>query len=104
MALFPAKASTGPKAPANIKEYQMDGIASQAIDLLVVGMGTVFSFLALLILATSLMSRFIGLVSRPENLPPSASSAPTPTPPNMEDQQLIAVISAALHKHRSRKH
>ena len=82
----------------------MDGIASQAIDLLVVGMGTVFSFLALLILATSLMSRFVDLISRPEPRQPSASSAPTQNPQNLEDQQLIAVISAALHKHRSRKH
>jgi len=82
----------------------MDGIASQAIDLLVVGMGTVFSFLALLILATTLMSRFVGLISRPETRQPTASSAPTPAPQNIEDQQLIAVISAALHKHRTRKH
>lgn len=82
----------------------MDGIASQAIDLLVVGMGTVFSFLALLILATSLMSRFVDLISPPETRQPPASSAPTQNPPNMEDQQLIAVISSALHKHRNRKH
>lgn len=82
----------------------MDGIASQAIDLLVVGMGTVFSFLALLILATTLMSRFVDLISRPETREPSASSAPTQNLPNMEDQQLIAVISSALHKHRNRKH
>ncbi len=82
----------------------MEGIASQAMDLLVIGMGTVFAFLALLILATSLMSRFIGLVSRPETPQPSASSASTKNPQNLEDKQLIAVISAALHKHRTRKH
>ena len=78
----------------------MDEITSQAIDLLVVGMGTVFSFLALLILATTLMSR---LASRPESHKPHATSAPAQSPQNIEDQQLIAVISAALQKHRTRK-
>ena len=79
----------------------MDGIASQAVDLLIVGMGTVFSFLALLILATTLMSRFVAFISPPESSP----AMPTAPPQNnSEDGQLVAVISAALHKHRSRKH
>ena len=79
----------------------MDGIASQAVDLLIVGMGTVFSFLALLILATTLMSRFVAFISPPESSPVAATAPPQN---NSEDGQLIAVISAALHKHRSRKH
>ncbi|MBV1870742.1 MAG: OadG family protein [Gammaproteobacteria bacterium] len=79
----------------------MDGIASQAVDLLIVGMGTVFSFLALLILATTLMSRFVSFLS-PSEVGPATTSAP-PVKNNMEDAQLVAVISAALHKHRSRK-
>ncbi|MBL4607253.1 MAG: OadG family protein [Pseudomonadales bacterium] len=79
----------------------MDGVASQAMDLLIIGMGTVFGFLVLLILATSLMSKFVGFISRPEAQQPSS---PTQSPQAIQDQQLIAVISAALHKHRSRKH
>ena len=79
----------------------MDGIASQAVDLLIVGMGTVFSFLALLILATTLMSRFVSLISPPETSPATTNAPPAKN--NMEDTQLFAVISAALHKHRSRK-
>ncbi|MBV1872895.1 MAG: OadG family protein [Gammaproteobacteria bacterium] len=79
----------------------MDGIASQAVDLLIVGMGTVFSFLALLILATTLMSRFVSLISPPETSPATTNAPPAKN--NMEDTQLVAVISAALHKHRSRK-
>ena len=66
------------------------------------GMGTVVMFLALLVLATSLMSR---LVMRyfPEvetdPVPARVSGKPSAA---AGDAQLMAVISAAIHRHRNR--
>lgn len=61
------------------------------------GMGTVIVFLTLLVVATIAMSR---LVSRyfPER-PPQPLSRPVPAG---QDPQLLAVIAAAIHRHRRR--
>lgn len=84
----------------------MDGIAIQAVDLLLVGMGTVFSFLTLLILATSLMSRLLGRFVNQDSsrtFNDTQSPAYPDTSLQANEEQLVTVISAALHKHRSRK-
>ena len=67
------------------------------------GMGTVVVFLALLVASTTGMSR---LITRffPE---PETPSAPRPARPagqgtSADDPELIAVISAAIRRHRAR--
>lgn len=62
----------------------------EGLDLLIVGMGTVFMFLALLVVMVSLMSR---LAQRIEAmLPKEEEAAPA---------KHIAAISAAVHRYRA---
>ena len=74
----------------------------QGVELMIFGMGTVFVFLTVLILLTTAMSSLVGRffpVEAPPSLPvkqvPSAVSA-------VEDERLLAVISASIHRYRSR--
>lgn len=73
-------------------------LMQQGVELMLFGMGTVFVFLALLIIATTIMSAVLRHFVPPEPavMPPTRQVAGN-------DQQLIAVITAAIHKHRSRK-
>ena len=71
----------------------------QGVELMVFGMGTVFLFLACLVLVTALMSALLqhfAPVKEPQLEPTPVVAAPN-------DEQLIAVISAAVHKFRSRR-
>ena len=65
------------------------GLLAQGFELMLVGMGTVFVFLTLLVGATTLMSS-VAMRWRP------AADAATPT-----DEE-IAAISAAIARHRQR--
>jgi oxaloacetate decarboxylase (Na+ extruding) subunit gamma len=72
----------------------------QGVELMLFGMGTVFVFLALLIVMTAIMSSLIQRFVKPE---PTLAVQSTGTPTSStNDDQLIAVISAAIHKYRSR--
>ena len=64
-------------------------ILDQGLTLMLVGMGTVFAFLAVLVVAMSGMSFII------TRLTPSADSA------DIADEE-IAAISAAINQHRRR--
>lgn len=76
-------------------------IIYQGLELLVYGMGTVVLFLALLILTTMLMSRVIQRYF-PEPQVEIAAPAPAQAPSAavIDDEQLVAVITAAIHQHR----
>lgn len=77
-----------------------DNLFQQGVELMVYGMGTVFTFLALLILATTLMSH---VVRKYAQFQPAELLADTSTEQAADnDKQLVAVITAAIHKHRSR--
>lgn len=77
----------------------MSELMSDAIDLMVVGMGFVFVFLGILVFLTSLMSKLITkylpepepVVAKPKAKKQSASP----------DAQLLAVLSAAVAEYRS---
>lgn len=75
-------------------------LLADALTLMMLGMGTVFVFLTLLVWLTSLMSiavnRFVPVAPVPE---PVASA----TPAAADDQTLLAVIAAAIHAHRARR-
>ncbi|MEH6550168.1 MAG: OadG family protein [Pseudomonadales bacterium] len=80
-------------------------IVTQGVSLMQFGMGTVFLFLALLVLMTKLMSL---LVARFEPKPAELSSSAvvsTGTPlagQPVEDPEVLAVIAAAIQAHRNR--
>lgn len=72
---------------------------SQGLELALIGMSTVFTFLTVLVLGTSIMShlvqRFAPEEARPALTRPGKSSD--------EDGEVVAVIAAALRIHRSRR-
>ncbi len=69
----------------------MDSLMTAGIELMLVGMGTVFVFLTLLVVATTLMSRIVLRIS-----PPSPAAAEL-------SAEELAVITAAVHAHRNKK-
>jgi len=77
---------------------------SQGIELMLYGMGTVVLFLALLVVATTVMARFITRYF-PEPEPPVQAALQRLHAQNKPagDPNLVAVITAAVHQHRSNK-
>lgn len=79
-----------------------DSLLQQGVDLMLLGMGTVFVFLTLLVIATTLMSA----VTRRYFLEPEPELAKKPAPATAAatvDARLLAVIKAAIDRHRSGK-
>jgi len=74
----------------------MDDVFS-GVFLMVVGMGTVFLFLALMILATEVIRRIWG-----EKPAPPAVTGPPPVP-GEDEAMRAAVTTAALLHHRRRR-
>jgi len=72
----------------------MENLVSQGFELAIFGMGTVFMFLTLLILATHGMSL---LVQKYE----AKNTADTAT--QKVDRHLLALISRAIARHRSKR-
>jgi oxaloacetate decarboxylase gamma subunit len=95
--------------PDGYREGIMQGsIVNQGVELMLFGMGTVMVFLTVLVLSITFMSwilkRYFPVV---ETLSESGLSA-KPSPVGVsgtatEDAKLVAVISAAIHRHRSKK-
>ena len=75
---------------------------AQGVELMVFGMGTVVAFLALLVVATTVMSTLVGRYF-PEPHKPSPSRPPPAAGAVKDDAELVAAISAALHQHRRKK-
>ncbi|NQV71419.1 MAG: OadG family protein [Pseudohongiella sp.] len=79
----------------------MNNLLSQGFELALFGMGTVFVFLAVLIIATKAMS---SLVLRFEPAVSVASAATVAQDAALSDRgHLLAVISAAIAQHRTTK-
>jgi oxaloacetate decarboxylase gamma subunit len=74
-------------------------LMQQGVELMLYGMGTVFTFLALLIVATTFMSIVVRRFVKPEPLPAKLVHR---QPVDENDEQLVAIIGAAIHKYRSR--
>ena len=75
-------------------------IVGQGVELMLYGMGTVVVFLALLVVATTAMSAFVGRYF-PEAEKAAVAAGKSVSAP--ADNELVAVISAAVHQHRGRK-
>lgn len=76
------------------------GLLEQGLTLMLVGMGTVFVFLTLLVAATTLMSRLAARLS-----PAPVAESPIVDSPIVDDEigdDEIAAISAAIIRHRQR--
>jgi len=71
----------------------IDMLLTQSLQLLGLGMGSVFIILSLLICIISIVSRLV-----PEDLPVDPPAAQTPVTPS--DNGHIAVIQASIHKFR----
>lgn len=74
----------------------MESVLVKGFELAIFGMGTVFVFLTLLVMATSLMSRLI-LAFEPEDLPQQGPKSAD----QLTDSRFIAVITAAVEQFRS---
>jgi oxaloacetate decarboxylase gamma subunit len=82
----------------------MDNLLSEGLNLMVFGMGFVFVFLTLLVISTAVMSKLATkyapapavkpVKARPTAAAQSASAA-------TKNDELIAVMTAAVHKYRS---
>ena len=72
-----------------------ESLIDQGLELMLFGMGSVVIFLSLLVLATNLMSSLMARF-----IPPQEETVPEAL---ATDAQLLAVISAAIHQHRSRQ-
>ncbi len=80
---------------------ETSSLMSEGLELMAAGMGFVFVFLTLLVFATGWMSK---LVTRYAPDPVAKISVPrtAPSAPADDQQQLLAVISAAIHQYRAR--
>ena len=69
----------------------MTALWQSSIELMLLGMGTVFVFLILLVIATTLMSAVINKLSPP---------AEPITPLNADDAEIAAAAAAAFARHK----
>ncbi len=72
-------------------------------ELALMGMGTVFAFLVLLILLTTLMSKVINAIEKLSSQSANEVSADAGSAGRMSDETLRAVIQAAVQAHRSQQ-
>ncbi|MGB2360042.1 MAG: OadG family protein [Porticoccaceae bacterium] len=74
---------------------------TQGLDLMLYGMGTVFTFLTLLVGITAAMS---GMVNRfAEDEPEVATAGSVPSQSSGVEPRIAKVIQAAIDQHRGRK-
>ena len=71
----------------------------EGLGLMVFGMGFVYVFLTLLVIATALMSRTVMRFTPVAN---QAERAKRLTVPASADEEIVAVMGAAVHRYRQR--
>ncbi len=76
-------------------------IVEQGVELMLFGMSTVVLFLTLLVIMTAAMSRLVTRFFPEPEAEPAATTGRVPA--GTSDSELVAVISAAIHRHRSGK-
>ena len=75
-------------------------LISQGLDLMLYGMGTVFTFLTLLVGLTALMSRTVMRFSKEEQDEYEIDSAAHQIHSSVVDKRIVKVIQAAIDQHR----
>ncbi|MDO6515459.1 MULTISPECIES: OadG family protein [unclassified Neptuniibacter] len=78
----------------------MENLLSEGLELMAFGMGFVFVFLTLLVFTTSGMSKVVSKYFPEAPAKPKAKKA-APTAATASNDELIAVMTAAVHKYRS---
>jgi oxaloacetate decarboxylase gamma subunit len=79
----------------------MESLISQGASLMVFGMGFVFVFLTLLVGVTTVMSKLVTKFE-PEAVPVQKKRrAMAPKAAQADNDELVAVITAAVHQYRS---
>ena len=79
---------------------QEENLLFAGLQLMAFGMGTVLVFLVFLIAAMSLLSFFVSLLAKPEQASNLSASMPSQHAQS-DNGTLLAIITAAIHKHRS---
>lgn len=77
---------------------------SQGLVLMVLGMGIVFCFLSVLVVALGLMSRVLRETAA--EVPTTAPAVPVnspKTPVDLQDPELLSAITAAVHSFRAKR-
>ncbi|MFK7159661.1 OadG family protein [Marinospirillum sp. MEB164] len=83
---------------------QEQNLITEGFNLMLLGMGFVFTFLTVLVIATTLMSKIINRFF--PQAAPTPSSAARPAAGHVaqgQQPEVIAAISAALRLHRQRR-
>jgi len=80
----------------------MDDLMSQAVDLMIAGMGFVFAFLVVLVFATLLMSKLVARLAPPEPATPAKSPRAKPKAPAPVDPDTAEAIKKAIAQFRAR--
>ncbi|NQD95091.1 oxaloacetate decarboxylase [Pseudomonas sp. CrR25] len=75
----------------------------EGVELMLMGMGSVFFFLALLILAIRLMARLIERFVPTAPLRVPAVSSPVQQAGNELEADILVAIQSAIHQHRARR-
>lgn len=87
-----------------------DNLLAEGFNLMMIGMGFVFVFLTLLVVATGLMSKVITFYEKRVGILP-AEGIPAPTAvlgvasepgSAAKDTNIISVLSAAIHRYRAK--
>ena len=79
----------------------MDNLMTEGLNLMVFGMGFVVVFLTLLVFATGVMSKLVTKFA-PEPEPEPKAAKPAAASAAAGGDELIAVLTAAVHQYRSR--
>lgn len=76
-----------------------ESLLSQGIDLMVYGMGTVYVFLIILIIVTSIISKVLNRFF------PTPVASPKPAKAQIEavEPQVLSAIQAAIAQHRAKR-
>lgn len=80
----------------------MDTLLEQGIELMLIGMGVVFSFLIVLVVLTTLMSSVINRFFPEASLTAGAPPQPLPSISAPVDAVTLRVIEDAVRQHRAR--
>ena len=90
---------------------ESSSLLREGLNLMLFGMGFVFVFLTLLVIVTSLMSKIITKYEKNVGILPEGG-VPSPTAviprhgpliqPQADDNTVVSVLTAAVHKYRSR--
>ena len=78
-------------------------LINEGLSLMMFGMGFVFIFLTVLVIATSLMSKIVLTVAPDKPVPAVRSFVPVDPADPASDPVLLAVVKDAVRQHRARR-